>query len=114
MLSDPYSKDTKTKNNGFSKPAEMSNGQEVDLDASVDEAHANRNNNNSKENRRTVKGIIQAIVHKQNEIGQRMIVPDEEKPKPCKISISLLISMHVEVMLLLLLHILLLLLREWS
>jgi len=34
--------------------------------------------------RATFKGVLQAIANKQNEIGQRMIVPDEEKPKPCK------------------------------
>jgi hypothetical protein len=34
--------------------------------------------------RATFKGVLQAIANKQNEIGQKMIVPDEEKPKPCK------------------------------
>jgi hypothetical protein len=37
-----------------------------------------------KERRTTVKGLLQAIANKQNEISTKMIVPDEEKPKPCK------------------------------
>ena len=43
-----------------------------------------------KERRTTVKGLLQAIANKQNEISNKMIVPDEEKPKPCKFYIRFL------------------------
>jgi hypothetical protein len=61
------------------------NHDEEDLEHSFDAQNAAAEGGERKA-RTTVKGILQAIASKQNEIGQRMIVPDEEKPKPCKSS----------------------------
>ena len=83
LLQDPYANQIRKKSNGFGKP-ENNSVEEIESEQTFDVAEKTAASQEGKGRRTTVKGILQAIANKQNEISQKMIVPDEEKPKPCK------------------------------